>query len=154
MSRLRCAGLQPYWLTRLVKVSDSLAQIERFIYDVQARAGEGAPKPWLLGYEQGAVLASTVALMAPDLIGGIIAIGGGLPSFSNEKLLEPMEGNLPILYITDSTQEERATHIETSAKQLKDLGNQVTLQWMPVSIDADSSAAQASKSFLDARAQS
>ncbi len=130
---------------------DSLAQLERFIYDVQNRAGEDASKPWLLGYEQGAVLASTFALIAPDLVSGIIALGGGLPSFSSEALLEPMNGNLPVLLIGDSQEEEHSSNIKASAAQSEKLGNDVTVQFLQLSTGANSAAAQAAKTFLDGK---
>lgn len=81
---------------------DSLAQLEKFVYDVRNRAqtSEGS-RPTLLGFDQGAVLALTAALVFPDLLGGVIAIDGGVPSF---RLWAPPAidlAGLPVLLIAD-----------------------------------------------------
>lgn len=104
---------------------DSLAQIEMFIHDAHQRAGADAPKPWLLGYEQGAVLALTISLIAPDLISGVMGIDGGLPQFSDPSLLPPVQADLPILLIGDSSRKESGPSLEKTAATLKDLGRKV-----------------------------
>lgn len=110
---------------------DSLAQIERFVYDVRNRTGERAPRPWLLGYEQGAVLALTMGMIAPDLISGVMAIGGGLPSFNAPGLLEPVESSLPVLLIGDGSTKSENTHIDSTTETLRRLGNRLTVRWVP-----------------------
>jgi phospholipase/carboxylesterase len=110
---------------------DSLAQLERFIHDVQNRRENGDLRPWLLGYDQGSVLALSIALIAPDLISGVMAIAGGLPSFTRQDLLQPVASELPILLLGDETR--RSHHsgwLETTAAQLSGLGNRVTTRWV------------------------
>jgi predicted esterase len=111
---------------------DSLAQLERFMYDVRARQSISSPaSPWLLGYDQGAVLALSIGIIAPDLIGGVMAICGGLPMFSDPKLLDPIESDLPVLLIGDCanrTSEEAV--IETTERRLAQLGHQITVRWI------------------------
>lgn len=119
--------------------ADSLAQIERFIYDAMDRSGHGAPRPWLIGYEQGAVLASTMAMIAPDLLSGVIALGGGLPELHTDLLPDPLQGEIPIQLIADSNDDAVKSRIEASATRLTELGNRVTVEWKPVSIEPGSS---------------
>lgn len=111
---------------------DSLAQLERFMYDVRNRQNTPSPAPpWLLGYDQGAVLALSLGIIAPDLIGGVMAICGGLPTFSDPTLLDPIESDLPVLLIGDRANRasEEAT-IETTERRLAHLGNRVTVRWI------------------------
>jgi predicted esterase len=111
---------------------DSLAQLERFIHDVRTRHnGDGQIRPWLLGYDQGAVLALSVAAIAPDLISGVMAVCGGLPTFSNPDLMEFVASELPILLIGDAA--ERAAHtkmIDATAARLEKLGKHLTVRWV------------------------
>lgn len=111
---------------------DSLAQLERFMYDVRARQGtDRQPPPWLLGYDQGAVLALSIGIIAPDLISGVMAICGGLPTFSDPKLLDPVASDLPILLIGDGSNRPSAeTRIDSTATRLAQLGNRVTVRWV------------------------
>lgn len=111
---------------------DSLAQIERFIHDVRDRDDtDGEALPWLLGYEQGAVLALSLAFVAPDLVRGVMAICGGLPTFSNPRLLQPVASDLPVLFIGDhSNQSSEEAGIDATKSQLEQLGNRVTVRWV------------------------
>jgi predicted esterase len=111
---------------------DSLAQLERFVCDVRSReTGTGAPSPVLLGVDQGASLALSLALMVPDLITGVMAIGGGLPTFSDPTLLAPVEARLPILLLGDADGPPTAAleMTETQARLMR-LGHQVTVRWL------------------------
>lgn len=115
-----------------VSFGDSLAQIERFIHDVRERdRGRNDDPPWLLGYEQGATLALAMALIAPDLIRGVIAISGGLPTFSDPTLLEPVAGNLPILLVGDAAKRaDQEPKLTATADRLSQLGHRVTTDWV------------------------
>jgi predicted esterase len=119
---------------------DSLAQIERFIHDVRNREGGANPsRPWLLGYDQGAVLALSIGLIAPELISGVMAICGGLPTFSDPTLLEPVESDLPVLLIGDNDQrDETDTQIASTASTMERLGHRVTVEWVEGASKLDS----------------
>ena len=79
---------------------DSLAEIERFLWDEIDRQESSEPElPFLVGVEQGAIMALATAAAVPDLISGVIAIEGFLPIVPGwEPPLVPLDG-LPILLI-------------------------------------------------------
>ncbi|HEU0164512.1 MAG TPA: hypothetical protein VFQ54_05655 [Thermomicrobiales bacterium] len=80
---------------------DALAEIERFLWDERGRQiARGAPvKPFLLGVEQGAIMALAAALTVPDLLSGVIAIGDFFPIVPGwDPPLAPLDG-LPILLL-------------------------------------------------------
>lgn len=82
---------------------DGLAEIERFLWDEvdrQIDAGVAAPAlPYLLGVEQGAIMALGTAAVVPDLLSGVIAIGGAFPLVPGwEPPLAPLDG-LPVLLV-------------------------------------------------------
>jgi pimeloyl-ACP methyl ester carboxylesterase len=93
---------------------DSLWQIEQLIHDVVEESDEGipaagAPRPalptgcrvTLLGFEQGAVLALTLACLWPELVERTIAVCGYLPGVRGwEPPARTMDG-LPVLLIHD-----------------------------------------------------
>lgn len=59
---------------------DALAEVERFLWDEIDRQKPAEPElPFLVGIGQGAVMAISAAVAVPDLLSGVIAIGGGLP---------------------------------------------------------------------------
>ena len=82
---------------------DGLAEIERFLWDEvdrQADSGVASPAlPYLLGVEQGAIMALGTAAVVPDLLSGVIAISGAFPLVPGwEPPLAPLDG-LPILLV-------------------------------------------------------
>ena len=81
---------------------DALAEIERFLWDELDRQPTGDPeRPFLLGVEQGAVMALAAGLAVPDLISGVIAIDGALPLVPGwDPPLAPLE-QLPVLLLGD-----------------------------------------------------
>lgn len=81
---------------------DALAEIERFLWDELDRQETDQPeRPFLIGIEQGAVMALATALAAPDLISGVVAVDGALPIVPGwEPPLAPLDG-LPVLLIGD-----------------------------------------------------
>jgi phospholipase/carboxylesterase len=56
----------------------SLEMLKKFIRELPERVGVQADKIYLLGFSQGAVMSLNVALTAPDLVAGVIAISGYL----------------------------------------------------------------------------
>jgi pimeloyl-ACP methyl ester carboxylesterase len=83
---------------------DALAEIERFLWDEIDRQGPGnAELPFLIGVEQGAIMALAAAAAVPDLISGVIAIDGTLPIVPGwTPPLVPLD-DLPILLIDPPT---------------------------------------------------
>jgi pimeloyl-ACP methyl ester carboxylesterase len=81
---------------------DALAEIERFLWDeIDRQEGDQAELPFLIGVEQGAIMALAAAAAVPDLISGAIAVDAALPVVPGwEPPLAPLDG-LPILQIDD-----------------------------------------------------
>lgn len=81
---------------------DSLAEIERFLWDEVDRQQTDRPElPYLLGVRQGAVMALAAALATPDLLSGVIAVEGALPLVPGwDPPLAPLAG-LPVLILGD-----------------------------------------------------
>lgn len=79
---------------------DALAEIERFLWDEVDRQAPAAPElPFLLGVEQGAIMALGTAAAVPDLLSGVIAIDGSFPLVPGwNPPLAPLDG-LPILLV-------------------------------------------------------
>lgn len=79
---------------------DALAEIERFLWDeIDRQEVHNAELPFLLGVEQGVIMALGAAAAVPDLLSGVIAVEGMLlvvPGW--EPPLAPLD-NLPILLI-------------------------------------------------------
>jgi phospholipase/carboxylesterase len=130
---------------------ESLAQLERFVHDVRERtSGDEPPAPWLLGFDQGAVLALSLALVAPDLIAGVAAICGGLPTFADPKLLEPVSSDLPLLLVgapDDPTLPP--AEIEAAAARFSELGARVTVRWIDDARSLGLNAAEDVRAWLN-----
>lgn len=79
---------------------DALMELERFLWDeVERQKPNDAVLPFLLGVEQGAVMAIAAALATPDLLSGVIAIEGRYPIVRGwEPPLAPMN-RLPVLLV-------------------------------------------------------
>jgi predicted esterase len=132
---------------------DSLAQIERFVHDVRERAAEGEPAlPWLLGYDQGAVLALALAAIAPDLVCGAMAVCGSLPTFSDPGLLEIVASDVPVLLVGDRSDTAPAeAELGATAERFKDLGGRVTTTWIDDVRQLGPEVATALRTWLDGR---
>lgn len=83
-----------------VHFGDSLQEIERFLWDeIDRQTGESAALPFLVGDEQGAIMALSMAGATPDLISGVIAFNATLPVVPGwEPPLAPLDG-LPVLLV-------------------------------------------------------
>ena len=79
---------------------DALAEIERFLWDeVDRQETEEAELPFLVGVEQGGIMALAAAAAVPDLLSGVIAIDAFLPIVPGwEPPLAPLDG-LPVLLL-------------------------------------------------------
>jgi predicted esterase len=85
-----------------VSFGDALAEIERFLWDEVDRQGKNrAELPFLLGVEQGAIMALAAAAAVPDLLSGVIAVRGCFPMVPGwSPPLVPLDG-LPVLLAGD-----------------------------------------------------
>lgn len=81
---------------------DALAEIERFLWDeIDRQEGNQAELPFLIGVEQGAIMAMAAAAAVPDLLSGVISVDAALPVVPGwEPPLAPLN-ELPILQIDD-----------------------------------------------------
>jgi len=80
---------------------DVLFHVEQFLLDVQERRADEDAGILLVGDEQGAVLALSMALVRPELLTGVVALRGCLPEVAGwEPLARDLDG-LPILLVSD-----------------------------------------------------
>ena len=79
---------------------DALMELERFLLDeVDRQHPNDAILPFLVGVEQGAIMALAAALAVPDLLSGVIAVQGRFPIVAGwDPPLAPME-QLPIMIV-------------------------------------------------------
>jgi phospholipase/carboxylesterase len=84
-----------------VSFGDSLIQVEQLVYDVM-EVHRDQPEPlYLLGYDQGALLALAISLVIPDYLSGVVAICGCLPQIEVWPLPDRRLDGLPSLMIYD-----------------------------------------------------
>jgi predicted esterase len=115
-----------------VHFGDSLAELERFLWDEVERQGRRpAGLPFLIGDEQGAVMALSLAAVAPDLLSGVVAINAALPLVPGwEPPLAPLD-NLPILLVNPLDDAPDATRVLTGrslVSRLEEWGGTVSTQ--------------------------
>src|SRR5207244_613972 len=98
---------------------ESLWSIEQFVYDVKDRM-DGAERPIiLLGREQGALVALTMATIIPDWLAGVVGIGGYLPVIRGwSPPVETLIG-LPVLLVHDPQANNAQTVVETTAAEMR-----------------------------------
>lgn len=113
-----------------VHFGDSLAELERFFWDEVHRQGtDPARLPFVVGDEQGAVMALSMAAVAPDLISGVVAINAALPLVPGwEPPLAPLNG-LPILLVNpleDTPADARVLTGNALVTRLEEWGGTVT----------------------------
>lgn len=77
---------------------DSLFQVEQFVHDVRERVPAGVPI-LLIGWDQGAALAVTLAGVIPEFIDGVLAFDGYLPEISGWVLPSDDLGGLPVMLV-------------------------------------------------------
>lgn len=95
---------------------DALAEIERFLWDEIDRQESDRPElPFLVGVEQGAIMAIATAAAVPDLLSGVIAIDGMLPIVPGwEPPLAPL-ADLPVLLIDPPDMPDRGQRVLAGA---------------------------------------
>lgn len=83
-----------------VHYGDAIVEMERFLWDELDLQDDPAPRrPFLIGWEQGAVMALTMAAATPNLLSGVIALEAVFPTVPGwEPPLAPLNG-LPVLLI-------------------------------------------------------
>lgn len=83
-----------------VHFGDSLMELERFFWDqIDQQETEEALLPFLVGEEQGAIMAIAMAGAVPDLLSGVVAIDVAFPTVPGwEPPLAPLDG-LPVLLV-------------------------------------------------------
>jgi len=79
---------------------EGLWLVEQFIYDVKQRQPPGQPM-FLMGYEQGAVLSTTLAGVVPESLSGVVSICGYLPEIHGWSLPVEHLGGFPVLLVHD-----------------------------------------------------
>lgn len=130
---------------------DALAEIERFLWDEIDRQETSSPElPFLIGIEQGAIMAIAAAAAVPELLSGVIAIDGSLPIVPGwSPPLAPLNA-LPVLLL-DSPQVATAGATVLAgnalANALEDWGAEVS----QASIAANSVPAEAMSNWLSAQ---
>jgi phospholipase/carboxylesterase len=110
---------------------ESLWLLDRFIADVRERQGAGRPLV-LVGYEQGAVLAATLAMVVPDQLAGVVAIGGYVPDIAGwSPPVENLQG-LPVLLVHDPSDPAMPVElVERTAATLADRKAAVDVRPVP-----------------------
>jgi phospholipase/carboxylesterase len=89
-----------------VTFGDSLVQLEQLVYDVAAGRKDASAPVFLLGYDQGAMLALAISLAVPDYLSGVIAICGCLPQIAGWPLPDRPMASLPVLLVYDPEDSE------------------------------------------------
>lgn len=114
-----------------VHYGDSLAELERFFWDDLERQDRNlAELPFLIGDEQGSVIALSMAAAVPDLLSGVVAINAVLPLVPGwEPPLAALNG-LPILLVNPRGDKEASESVlagSTLVSTLEAWGGQVSV---------------------------
>lgn len=99
-----------------VHFGDAMQEIERFLWDEIDRQATDTPVlPFLVGAEQGGIMALAMAAAVPDLISGVAAIDAFWPNVPGwEPPLAPLDG-LPILLVNPAA-DAGAANVATGAE--------------------------------------
>jgi len=121
-------GNQQIGLPEPASLGDSLLQLELFVYEALDRQTVDRHLPYLLGYDQGAVVALTQSLVIPDLLAGVISICGYLPRIPGWDPPNMKLNELPILFVSDADGQEIPSDLEDwSIQQLRARGASVEI---------------------------
>lgn len=118
-----------------VHYGDSLAELERFFWDdLERQPAQPAELPFLIGDEQGAIIALSMAAAVPDLLSGVVAVNPILPVVPGWKPpLAPLNG-LPILLVNPHGDGATASSVLAGSSLVSTLeawGAQVTVRSTP-----------------------
>jgi phospholipase/carboxylesterase len=111
-----------------VSFGDSLAQLEQFVYDIAEERREQSVPVYLLGYDQGALMALSICMVVPDYLSGVVAISGCLPQIALWPLPDRSLDSLPVLLVYDPEDSQLpAELVETTGDELVKRGGVPTL---------------------------
>jgi predicted esterase len=123
---------------------ESLWSVEQFIYDVADRVGPRQPLV-MLGVDQGATLALTLAAVVPDYIAGVAAVDGFLPVIRGWSppyvgvteppvlLLNDLEGGVSLRSLQRTIDELAKRHGRVQAQSIAGLAGDLSLAAQPIS---------------------
>lgn len=122
-----------------VSFGDSLFQLEQLVYEI-SEANQDGPEPlYLLGYDQGALLALALSLVVPDYLAGVAAICGCLPQIAAWPLPDRPLDNLPVLLVYDPQDSKLpAELVEATGSELVKRGGVATLRAVSGARELDS----------------
>ena len=114
-----------------VRFGDNLWYAEQLVVDVLERQRSESPV-FLLGYDEGAVLALNLAGTMPEFLAGVVSIRGYLPKIPGWTLPVADVKRLPILLASDSSFEGIPEAMSAiTADELRRLGANVTVLSLP-----------------------
>jgi predicted esterase len=129
---------------------EGLWLVEQFVYDVRDRQGAGHPL-FLVGYEQGAVLAVTLAAVVPEILAGVAAICGYWPDIQGWSPPVDKIDRLPVLLVHDPDDREITQPlIDKTATELSSRGATVELQRVDGARQNPLAAAGVLRKWIDA----
>ena len=130
---------------------DCLWQVEQCVYDVLDRQSVECPL-FLLGYDQGAVLAVTMAGVVPQSLAGVAAICGYLPEIAGWSLPVENVGGLPVLLLHDPQDAEIPTAlVQKTAEELERRSAAVEMREVPGARRNPLAAARVLRDWLGVR---
>lgn len=95
-----------------VHFGDGMQEIERFLWDeIDRQSSESADLPFLIGEEQGGIMALAMAGAVPDLLSGVVAIDANFPVVAGwEPPLAPLNG-LPVLLVNPRPRQDGSARV-------------------------------------------
>jgi predicted esterase len=106
---------------------DCLIELESLIYDLVSDGQR--ERVAIIGFEQGATLALTLAGVIPEKISAVVAIGGCIPHIKGWSLPAQDLQGLPILMVTDEAAEANLAELSRrSLRSLRALGAEVRIE--------------------------
>jgi len=110
---------------------DSLLELEQLVHELLGHHAAERPL-FLIGYDQGAVLALTLAQVIPDSLAGVVAICGYIPRIRGWSPPISDLQNLPVLLIDDPTRtDNRAVFGSDCEGRVTRLNGQVKVRSVP-----------------------
>ena len=110
----------PQLKPNLKEAAESRRVLAQFIKDVQAKYNIQADKTFLMGFSQGAIMSTSMALLYPELVGGVVPVSGRLPK---EVEFLPKKNYPPFLVIHGTNDNripiEEAYQVLDKLKELK-----------------------------------
>jgi predicted esterase len=128
---------------------ESLWSVEQFVYDVKERIGQSEPII-LLGVDQGARVALTMATIIPDCLAGVVAIRGSLPVIRGWSPPAETLDHLPILLVDDADETSALGTSERAHEELENRNAALTKQAVPGVSHDPALAAAAISGWFDA----